>query len=151
MEKFYKQYDMLLNQLGNYKKMVLSTALNDIVTSRMMSVIISDGLFYFQTDRNFRKYEQIQKNPNVSLCLDNIQIEGICTEVGHPLDNDLFCKRYKEYFKTSYDRYSELPDERLFMIKPIYIQKWIYENAEPFIESFDLEKNFYEKKPYLGK
>lgn len=151
MEEFNNQYEMLLKQLGKGKTMVLSTAFNDKVTSRMMSIIITDGLFYFQTDRTFRKYEQIHKNPNVSLCSDNIQIEGICTEIGHPVDNALFCKLYQEYFRNSYEHYSELQDERLFAIKPGYIQKWIYENTEPFVESFDFEKNSYEKQHYIGK
>lgn len=65
--------------------MVLSTSYQDKVTSRMMSVIIFDGEFYFQTDKNFRKYNQIKNNPNVLLCCDNISVEGICTELGKPL------------------------------------------------------------------
>lgn len=146
-----KQYDILMKQLGKYKTMVLSTALNDKVTSRMMSFVIADGLFYFQTDRNFRKYEQIHKNPKVSLCIDNIQIEGICTELGHPTDHVLFCELYQECFQGSYANYSSLLDERLFVIKPSYIQRWLYENTIPFIEIFDLDKKLYEKKQYENK
>lgn len=38
----------------------------------MMSVVLINGVFYFQPDKTFRKYEQIKDNPNVALCIDNI-------------------------------------------------------------------------------
>lgn len=33
-------------------------------------------------------------------------------------------------------------------MEPFYIQKWIYEESEPFIESYDFDKKIYEKRPY---
>lgn len=42
---------------------------------------------YFQTDNTFKKYNQLKGNNKVALCIDNIQIEGECTELGHPLEN----------------------------------------------------------------
>ena len=41
---------------GCGKKMVLSTLQSDKVSSRMMSVVLINGIFYFQTDKTFRKY-----------------------------------------------------------------------------------------------
>ncbi len=151
MEGFDIQCSILFEQLGNNMKMVLSTSFNDKVTSRMMSVVILDKLFYFQTDQNSRKYEQLQRNHNAALCIENVQIEGICKEMGHPLDNQVFSDLYKEYYKASYDKYSALLNERLFEFKPIYIQKWIYLNKEPYVESYDFEKRIYEKSPYIGE
>ncbi len=151
MEAFDVKCTLLFDLIGNYKKMVLSTALNNKVTSRMMSVVISNQQFYFQTDKISRKYEQLQKNHNASLCIDNIQIEGICTEIGHPLDNQCFSNLYKEYYKASYDKYSSLSNERLFEMKPVFIQKWIYIDGEPYVEIYDFIKKSYEKKPYIGE
>lgn len=142
LETFDMKSTLLFHQLGKHNHMVLSTSLNDKVTSRMMSVVIADKLFYFQTDRNFRKYEQLKKNPNVSLCLENIQIEGVCKEIGHPLDYPFFCHLFKECYPGSYEKYSSLPDEIVFEIRPLYIQKWSYVDGEPYIESYD----FYNKK-----
>ena len=82
--------------------MVLSTSENDIVSSRMMSVILMDGTFYFQTDCTFRKYRQISSNRNVALCIDNIQIEGICEELGHRPDNEDFCRQFVVGRYTTY-------------------------------------------------
>lgn len=48
--------------------MVLSTSLHDEVTSRMMSFIIQDEKFYFQTDNRFRKYAQLRgEQPDFSM------------------------------------------------------------------------------------
>ncbi|WFA08941.1 pyridoxamine 5'-phosphate oxidase family protein [Tissierella sp. Yu-01] len=110
----------------------------------------ANDIFYFQTDKKSRKYEQLKNNVNIALCIDNIQIEGVCKELGHPLDNPEFCELFLNYFKGSYDAYSFLHDERVFEVKPVLIQKWIYENAKPFIEVYDFEKKVYRKKPYIG-
>ena len=79
--EFTKAYENFYKELGESKKMVLSTSLNDVVTSRMMSVVVIDKKIYFQTDKTFRKYNQLKENPRVSLCIDNIQIEGYCKQV----------------------------------------------------------------------
>ncbi len=148
MSQFDEQYTELLKKLGESKSMVLSTAWNDKVTSRMMSIIILDGEFYFQTDTTFRKYEQIKNNPSVSLCIENVQIEGVCEEIGNPKDNQRFIEAYKKHFYYSWERYSTLSNEKLFVIKPNFIQLWIYENNKPFVEIFDMIKQEYKKIEY---
>lgn len=123
MNLFDINCNSLFKEIGEYKKMVLSTSFDNHVTSRMMSIIIIDRIFYFQTDKTFRKYEQLQQNPYAALCIDNYQIEGHCKELGNPLENKVFCELYKKYFPSSYERYSKLPKERLFALKPLYIKK----------------------------
>lgn len=149
MDEFEVKCQALFNQIGNHKTMVLSTSLNDRVTSRMMSTIIIGDKFYFQTDVTFRKYKQIQGNPSVALCADNIQIEGICREIGYPQDNAEFCELYSKHFSVSYELYSRLKNERLFAVSPIYIQRWIYEDDRPFVEIFDFLNRVYKKKAYI--
>lgn len=148
MNSFELKKEEIFSNFGYSKNMVLSTSYQDKVTSRMMSVIIFDGEFYFQTDKNFRKYNQIKNNPIVSLCCDNISVEGICTELGKPLDNNRFIKLYEKYYNYSYQQYSSLQNERLFKVTPLYIQIWIYENAKPYIEILDFKSNEYRKTLY---
>lgn len=74
MDTFKDKYNKFLIEYGKARKMVLSTSENDMVTSRMMNIIQIDGLFYFQTDKELRKYNQLINNPKVALCIDNIQI-----------------------------------------------------------------------------
>lgn len=148
MNSFELKKEEIFSNFGYSKNMVLSTSYQDKVTSRMMSVIIFDGEFYFQTDKNFRKYNQIKNNPIVSLCCDNISVDGICTELGKPLDNNRFIKLYEKYYNYSYQQYSSLQNERLFKVTPLYIQIWIYENAKPYIEILDFKSNEYRKTLY---
>ena len=149
VNNFEEERRKFFTELGESKNMVLSTSADDKVTSRMMSVIIFDGCFYFQTDITFRKCGQILKNPNVALCADNISVEGVCTEIGKPNDNAVFVKLFAEKYNWSYNKYSSIKNERLFKIEPTKIQKWIYENTEPYIESFDFVNKLYNKKLYI--
>jgi uncharacterized pyridoxamine 5'-phosphate oxidase family protein len=83
---FERRVNELFKGLGESKVMYLATCANGRVTSRAMSFIIYDQKLYFQTDRKFIKYEQISVNPNVAVSIDNIQIEGVCRDIGAPLD-----------------------------------------------------------------
>ena len=150
MNTFSQKLETFLLEFGKGRKMVLSTSENNRVSSRMMSVVQIDGIFYFQTDRTLNKYHQIVSNHNVALCIDNIQIEGVCEEIGHPLQFAPFCDTFQECFKGSYDAYTSLKNERVFSIKPMYIERWIYENGIPHIETFDVEAQEYKFSRYIG-
>jgi len=150
MTGFEEKYTAFLKEFAKGKTMVLSTAENGKVSSRMMSVVCIGGEFYFQTDRTFRKYQQLLANPHVALCIDNIQIEGICRELGHPMDDPDFCAVFKECFGGSFRAYSLLKNERLFAVSPRYIERWVYSEGLPFIEKYDVEKREYSLRRYQG-
>ena len=147
---FKEKFESFLAEFTRGKTMVLSSSLNDKVSSRMMSIVCIDGLFYFQTDKTFRKYNQLIQNPQVALCTENIQIEGICTEIGHPLEGCIFCNIYKECFGNSFIKYSSLNNERLFVVTPTYVEKWTYINTIPFLETFDVTRREYTLAKYEG-
>lgn len=146
---FVQQENLFFQQLGEYGCMVLSTSLHDEVTSRMMSFIIYDGKFYFQTDKRFRKYAQLKGNSRVSLCRDNMAVEGICSEMGKPCDFPAFCELYQKYFSASYRRYTGMEEERLFVVTPARLEKWIYEGNQPYMEILDFQSQTYEKVQYV--
>lgn len=150
MNTFFDRYNNFLREFGNGKPMVLSSSEKDKVTSRMMSIVQYNGAFYFQTDKTFRKYHQLINNPQVALCIDNIQIEGICEEIGHPTECSSFCNIYQECFSGSFKRYSSLKNERLFVVKPTYIERWLYKEGIPFMETFDIENQIYNSSQYEG-
>lgn len=147
---FSEEYKRFWKEFGKSKVMVLSTSLNNFVTSRMMSIVVIDEKLFFQTDKTFRKYEQLKGNNNVALCIDNIQIEGKCEEIGHPLDNAGFSIIYKACFSDSYSNYTALKNERLFMVTPTFIEKWLYIEGVPYIERYDLENKKYILEKYCG-
>ncbi len=140
---FEEKISEFYTEFGDSKIMVLSSAYNNKVSSRMMSIVLIDGKFYFQTDKKFRKYKQILSNSNIALCIDNIQLEGVCKEVGKPFDNVKFVEVFEKNYESSYKNYSNLSDEVLFEISPSYIQRWLYIDGKPFIEKFDLESKSY--------
>lgn len=148
---FTEQADALFEQLGDHHKMVLSTSADGKVTSRMMSVLILSRAFYFQTDQSMRKFYQLQKNPNAALCFDNVQIEGTCTLLGRPLDNQKFLTRYQQAYPHSYSLYSGLENERLLRLAPSFIKRWIYIDGKPFEECFDFTAQTYCLKPYRSE
>lgn len=150
MDSFSDKIKLFFSDFGLGRKMVLSSSENNRVSSRMMSIVQIDGIFFFQTDMTMKKYHQIISNNEVALCIDNIQIEGICEEKGHPLKDSDFCNVFQECFKGSYDAYSSLKNERLFAVKPMYIERWIYKNGIPYIETFDMNTQQYSLDRYSG-
>lgn len=145
---FYSACLKFWEEFGDHKLMVLSTASGKAVSSRMMSVIAFDRSFYFQTDIMSRKYAQLKENDHAALCADNIQIEGICREAGHPSENPSFCALYEKCFPGSFQRYTNLQNERLFRMEPIFIERWVYIDGEPFTEKIDLSDHEYFLKKY---
>ena len=85
----------------------------------------------------------------MSLCIDNIQINGICCDVGRPIENKTFCEIFKEKYPSSYKNYSLLENERLLEIEPIYIECWNYIEGVPYIEVFDVKNKKYTMKKYV--
>jgi len=150
MDTFSEKYESLLSLFGKARKAILSTSENNIVSSRMMSIVRIGGEFYFQTDVSFRKYRQIISNPHAAICSDNIQIEGVCEELGCPLDNTAFCSLFRECFRGSYDAYTALKNERLFIFRPTYAERWIYKHDIPYVETFDVTAHTYQICKYIG-
>lgn len=147
---FQEEYIKFYQEFGESKKMVLSTSLNNNVTSRTMSIIVLNEKLYFQTDKTLRKYRQLKDNPNVSLCIDNIQIEGYCEEVGIPLENIEFSNAFKKHFLSSYISYTSLKNERLFEVIPTRIERWLYIDNASYIEIFDVVNKRHSLNQYVG-
>ncbi|MBR5287112.1 MAG: pyridoxamine 5'-phosphate oxidase family protein [Clostridia bacterium] len=144
-------YSRFLDEFGPGKAMVLSTAVDGQVSSRTMSVVLLNGAFYFQTDCTLRKYRQLVDNPRAALCAGNVSLEGICEEIGAPAACPAFCTAYSECFPGSFERYSGLNNERVFRFVPTRLERWLYIDAEPYMEVFDFAKNTYDLSAYEGK
>ncbi len=143
MKVFDEKYNQLFTCIGDHRTMVLSTAVGDIVNSKMMSVVQFDKKFYFQTDSKMDKYSQLKIQPNVSLCFDNVSIQGKCKEVGKPFENEKFCELYEKNFACAYQLYSHLENEVLFEITPTAIKVWGYENSNPYYEIYNVQNKTY--------
>lgn len=147
-EHFIKKYHTVIEQIGDHASMVLATSNHDIVSARTMSVVVMDQSFYFQTDCNFRKHQDLLSNPHAALCFDNIQIEGLCKDLGHPRRHNEFCSTFQTYFRLSYDAYTTLENKRLWRLDPTKLQRWLYINEVPWIEQFDITLQQYKLMEY---
>lgn len=147
-------FDLLENEifhlLGDKSILVLATSYENRVTARSMCCIVINKKIYFQTDKTFLKYEQIINNPNVALCVDSIQIEGVAKVQAHPFheENEGFINVFKEKHRGSYENYSHMKNEVVVEVKPSLITLWKYENGQPFREILDVNDNKAYKENY---
>ena len=102
-EEMKKEFE---KQLKGQQTGVLATSDGDNVTVRAM-LIFPDGLtIYCFTGKRSRKYKQLCSNQNVAVAVHDIQIEGVATLKGNPIDeeNTRFLKVYKEVNPDDYER-----------------------------------------------
>lgn len=152
MDAYRKQREKIFQKLGKAKQMVLATSFEGRTTARTMSCVFIDGCFYFQTDRTFLKYGQMKGNPSVALCFDNIQIEGVAVDLGHPLDacNATFAAAYQQAYPGSCAAYSGIETEVLFRVEPLRITCYEYENHEPVMKIISCKEESYRELWPLG-
>jgi general stress protein 26 len=116
------------NMVEKKKIAVLSTSAANRVTSRAMCFIRLGEDLYFQTDERFLKIQQIRKNINVAICLDNIQMEAEAEIRGHsslPVNQD-FVKKFKRAHLGSYRMYTGGKHQVVVRLKIKLITVWKY-------------------------
>ncbi len=143
----------ILELLTKSHTMVLATCLNNKVSARNMSCIVVDKKIYFQTDKNFLKFKQIDSNVNVALCIDNIQIEGVAKIKGHPFDeqNIKFREVYQKIHHNSYNNYSSLDSEVVIEVTMQLITLWKYIDGKPLRDILDVDKKVATREFYNTK
>ena len=137
---YEKAKEEVFGQLAQKKHVVLATSLEGRVTARSMSCVVLGEKICFQTDVQMLKYKQLQKNPQIALCVDNIQIEGTARAVGHPFDkqNEPFRKAFQKKFPHSYAMYTSLAGEEVVEITPRLFIVWKYIEEKPLRDYIDL-------------
>ncbi len=143
--EFKTNLEKLFKKIGTHAVMTLATGSENRVTARPVSVVVVNGKFYFQTNKNYLKYKQISENPKSALCFNNYSIEGQCTFIGKPLDteNAVFAKIFKKHFYMAYSLYSHIEDEALAEFTPTLIYCWGYKLNKPYMEYWDFINESY--------
>lgn len=138
--------------LGNSKIMALASSVNDYVMVRNVSCLFYDEKIYFKTDKNFRKTKQLMENPQVAMCWNGIQVEGIALNKGLVVDEPghRFEEGYKKYLWESYNKYSHTDTEILIEVTPRYVEIWdtSEEDGKAFQLFLDFDKKEVEVKQY---
>lgn len=112
----------LEKEMGQDKIMILATRNNEGVSARTVNVYTYEGCFYFVTEDNSNKYEQISKSSSVALSIDAIQIRGNGTLLSHPCSdiNKKIIGSIESGLPLHFDRYKDDPAMRLIKITPAY-------------------------------
>ena len=123
---FEQAVAIMFDKLGDSKIMALASSVNDYVMVRNVSCLFYDNRVWFKTDKNFRKTQQLFKNPNVALCWSGVQVEGLAENKGLVVDEPgrRFEKLYKEHLWGSYNRYSHEDTEILIEVSPKFVEIW---------------------------
>ena len=152
--EFNEAKALMFKKLGTSKIMALASSVDDYVMVRNVSCLFYDDKIYFKTDKNFRKTQQLSKNPRVALCVGGVQVEGIAVNKGLVVEEEgrKFETAYKKYLWQSYNAYSHEDTEILIEVTPIFVEIWDEdENRYAFQTFIDFEKQSVEVKAYDQK
>ena len=152
--EFNEAKALMFKKLGTSKIMALASSVDDYVMVRNVSCLFYDDKIYFKTDKNFRKTQQLFKNPRVALCVGGVQVEGIAVNKGLVVEEEgrKFETAYKKYLWQSYNAYSHEDTEILIELTPVFVEIWDEdENRYAFQTFIDFEKQSVEVKAYDQK
>ncbi len=144
----------MFEMLGNSKIMALATSKNDHEFVRNVSCVFYDNKIYFKTDKNFRKTKQLLENPQVAICWDGIQVEGIAVNKGLVVEEEgrRFEQAYRKYLWGSYNAYSHEDSEILIEITPKFVEIWDQDSNKRGFQTFlDFDKQSVEVVYYDEK
>lgn len=115
-----KAKEALREQIGQDRVMALATRNGGGVAVRTVNVYTYDGCFYFITEEDSNKYQQIAENNNVALSVDAVQIAGTAAPLGHPADeaNKSFIGFVEKQLPHRFDCYAAKPVMRLVRVEP---------------------------------
>lgn len=151
---FETAVERMFEILGNSKIMALASSVNDYVMVRNVSCLFYDEKIYFKTDKNFRKTKQMMENPQVAMCFNGIQVEGIAVNKGLVVDEPgrRFEEGYKKYLWESYNKYSHTDTEILIEVSPKFVEIWdTSQDGYAFQLFLDFDKKEVEVKHYDEK
>jgi general stress protein 26 len=127
-QEFLEARKALLAQFDKNGNVVLSTSLNDVVTSRTVTVIPFNNALYFTSIKRpgAMKLAQIEKNPNVAICVGTIQITGVASILGlaSEKENAEVMEIYKEKLPDSYERFAVIPSCTVIKVELTTSKNW---------------------------
>ncbi|HRX15881.1 MAG TPA: pyridoxamine 5'-phosphate oxidase family protein [Spirochaetota bacterium] len=149
---FNDAVDYVLKKLQKNKIAVLASCGADMrVSARSMSIVNRGLEIWFQTDSRFKKNRQMDENPFVALCLENIQIEGRVEKTGHSLDpeNKFFCDEFELHHPGSYKAYTLSRDEVIYRVIAEQITLWRYDKGQSYRDFIDVQNRLAVREYYV--
>lgn len=124
--EFLEAKEIYDKKLGDFKIMALASCVDNYPMVRNVSCVFYNDKIYFKTDKNFRKTQQLYKNPRVAMCFNGVQVEGIAENKGLVVEEEgrVFEQKYKEFLWQSYNAYSHVDTEILIEVTPKFVEIW---------------------------
>lgn len=124
--EFLEAKEIYDKKLGDFKIMALASSVDNYPMVRNVSCVFYNDKIYFKTDKNFRKTQQLYKNPRVAMCFNGVQVEGIAENKGLVVEEEgrVFEQKYKEFLWQSYNAYSHVDTEILIEVTPKFVEIW---------------------------
>ncbi|MGM9961096.1 MAG: pyridoxamine 5'-phosphate oxidase family protein [Allobaculum sp.] len=138
-------------KLGDWKIMALASCVDNYPMVRNVSCLFYNDKIYFKTDKNFRKTQQLYKNPRVAMCWNGTQVEGDARVTGLVVEEEgrTFEKLYKKFLWQSYNAYSHEDTEILIEVTPTFVEIWDEdENRNAYQIFIDFNSHEAVMKPY---
>ena len=121
----------ILNMFEKTLFCTLATANRVGVVSASQVCLINSGLTIFvQTDKTFEKVNNIKENPNVAINCGAYYFKGKAEILGHPSIYPDFIQKVKEKHLSTYNSYTNLPNEVLIKIELYEAKIWGGDNSK---------------------
>jgi general stress protein 26 len=138
---FNEDVEAKVKFLEAHNYMSLATSHNDKVTVRTVTYV-SDGMnIYFLSCQHHTKCVQIEANPNVAACIDNIQIQGRAEILGKPLDeqNKEYADIYRKKLPAIFEIFSKKPEIVMVKMVPEFFQTFVKDADRECLQHLDLK------------
>ncbi|MDR0288046.1 MAG: pyridoxamine 5'-phosphate oxidase family protein [Clostridiales bacterium] len=129
----------ITEKLESLSQITLATCAGDRVYARTVCPINDELTIYLGTSGKSEKAIQILGNGNVALAVDNIQIEAVAENIGHPSKHPAYTAKYAEKFPQYVTQYHTESEDIVVLVKPskITLYKFFGKACEDIL---DIEK-----------
>lgn len=137
---FDKLKSRCVKVLNRSKYISVATASGDAVRVRVVDFANRDLSIGFYTWEHTVKVDHLKKNPKISLCIDNLQIEGTAIFSGHPRlpENSAFGECFRERNPNPYKNFLRTDEAVLIMVEPTLMILMSYENRRLYSDYLDV-------------
>ncbi len=139
---FEKLKGRCIKVLDKNKYISVATAAGNDVRARVVDFANIGVSIGFYTWEHTVKVDHLKRNPKISLCIDNLQIEGNAVFKGHPRnsENSAFGECFRERNPNPYKNFMEVSDSLLIMVEPTLMILMSYQDRHLYSDTLDLSK-----------
>jgi len=120
--EFFNEVVAILNHT---EEIVIFTKIHERISSRIVYCICDNLNIYFIGFKDSNEYNEVNKNDNITLSTNNIEVEGFTEILGHPLAKEnnffkFFCEEDEDHWEY-YKEFSKYKHAILIKVNPTMI------------------------------